>query len=57
MNQCRRRQGIHYYMANYINEGLKCSLIKSSIVSGASEYQQLCIAAKNEERRQSELLR
>ena len=40
-----------------LNEGLKYSLIKSPAVSGASEYQQLCIAARNEERRQSELLR
>ena len=40
-----------------LNEGLKYSLTKSHAVSGASEYQQLCIAARNEERRQSELLR
>ena len=40
-----------------LNEGLKYSLIKSRAVSGASEYQQLCIAASNEERCQSELLR
>ena len=36
-----------------LNEGLKYSLIKSLTVSGASEYQQLCIAARKEERCQT----
>ena len=40
-----------------LNEGLKYSLIKASAVSGASGYQQLCTAARNEERRQGELLK
>ena len=40
-----------------LNEGLKYSLIKAPAVSGASEYQQLCVAARNEERRQSELVK
>ena len=40
-----------------LNEGLKYNLIKAPAVSGASEYQQLCVAARNEERRQSELVK
>ena len=39
------------------NEGLKYSLIKAPAVSGASEYQQLCVAAQNEERHQGELVK
>ena len=39
-----------------LNEELKYSLIKSPAVSGALEYQQLCIAARNKERCQSELM-
>ena len=40
-----------------LNEGSKYSLIKAPAVSAASEYQQLCVAARNEERRQSELMK
>ena len=40
-----------------LNEGLRYNLIKSPAVSGASGYQQLCIATKNEERRQNELMK
>lgn len=40
-----------------LNEGLKYDLIKASAVSGASNYQQLCTAARNKERRQGELLK
>ena len=40
-----------------LNEGLKYSLIKVPAVCGAMEYQQLCVAAWNEERCQSELVK
>ena len=40
-----------------LNEGLKYNLIKSPAVSGASGYQQLCIAARNEERHQNDLIK
>ena len=40
-----------------LNEGLKYNLIKSPAVSGASGYQQLCIAARNEERSQNDLIK
>ena len=40
-----------------LNKGLKYNLIKAPAVSGTLEYQQLCIAAWNEERHQSELVK
>ena len=40
-----------------LHEGLRYNLMKASAVSGASSYTQLCIAARSEERRQSELLK
>ena len=40
-----------------LHEGLRYSLMKAPAVSGASSYAQLCIAARSEERRQSELLK
>ena len=40
-----------------LQEGLRYSLIKSPAVSGADSYSQLCIAAKHEEKRLSELSR
>ena len=40
-----------------LHEGLRYSLMKAPAVSGASSYAQLCIAARSEERQQSELLR
>ena len=39
-----------------LQEGLRYSLIKSPAVSGADSYKQLCIAAKHEEKRLSELV-
>ena len=38
-----------------LQEGLKYVLMKAPAVSGARDYQELCTAAKNEERRLSEL--
>ena len=38
-------------------EGLSDALIKAPAVSGALTYQELCVAAKNEERRQKDLCR
>ena len=38
-----------------LQEGLRDSLMEGPAVSGAADYQALCIAAKNEERRQVEL--
>ena len=38
-----------------LQEGLKYALIKAPAVSGAQRYQELCVAAKNEERRLNEL--
>jgi hypothetical protein len=38
-----------------LQEGLKLSLMEGPAVSGASDYKSLCIAAKNEERRQAAL--
>jgi hypothetical protein len=38
-----------------LQEGLRFDLIKDPAVSGASDYQTLCVAAKNEERRLAEL--
>ena len=38
-----------------LQEGLKYVLMKAPAVSGAQDYQGLCTAAKNEERRLSEL--
>ena len=38
-----------------LQEGLRMELMKSSNVSGALTYKQLCVSAKNEKRRQSEL--
>ena len=40
-----------------LNDGLRYSLVKAPAVSGASDYQQLCIAARNEERRQENLMK
>ena len=40
-----------------LQEGLRYNLIKSPAVSGADSYKQLCIAAKHEEKRLSELVR
>ena len=38
-----------------LQEGRRYELMKSSAVSGAQTYQELCIAAKNEEKRLAEL--
>ena len=38
-----------------LQEGLRYALMKAPAVSGAQDYQELCTAAKNEERRLSEL--
>ena len=38
-----------------LQEGLKYVLMKAPAVSGARDYMELCTAAKNEERRLSEL--
>ena len=40
-----------------LQEGLKYDLLKSPAVSGACTYKELCISAKTEEQRQSELLK
>ena len=38
-----------------LQEGLSYSLMESPSVSGAQSYHELCIAAKNEERKLAEL--
>ena len=38
-----------------LQEGLRYNLMKAPAVSGAQTYPELCIAAKNEEKRQVEL--
>ena len=38
-----------------LQEGLKYTLMKAPAVSGAQRYQELCVAAKNEEHRLNEL--
>ena len=40
-----------------LQEGLRYELMKAPAVSGATKYQELCIAAKNEEKRLAELRR
>ena len=40
-----------------LQEGLKYVLMKAPAVSGAQGYQELCVAARNEERRLNELSR
>ena len=40
-----------------LNEGLKHSLIKAPSVSGALKYQQLCVAVRNKERCQNEVMK
>ena len=40
-----------------MQEGLYDSLMRSPAVSGARNYQELCLSARNEEKRQSELLK
>ena len=38
-----------------LQEGLRYELMRSPAVSGAQNYKELCLAAKNEEKRLSEL--
>ena len=38
-----------------LQEGLRYNLMKAPAVSGAQTYPELCMAAKNEEKRQAEL--
>ena len=45
---------MHYYM---LQEGLKYSFMEAPAVSGSQTYSELCLAAKNEEHRQSELVK
>ena len=40
-----------------LQEGLKYELMKASAVSGTKDYQELCISARNEERRLAELVK
>ena len=40
-----------------LQEGLRYELMKAPAVSGATKYRELCVAAKNEEKRQAELRR
>ena len=40
-----------------LQEGLRYGLMKAPAVSGAQEYKELCVAAKNEERRLNELMK
>jgi len=40
-----------------LQEGLRDHLMEGPAISGAANYQDLCIAAKNEERQQAELIR
>ena len=45
----------HTLLHSQLQEGLKFSLMKSPAVSGAQSYKDLVLAAKNEEKRQSQL--
>ena len=47
----------HTLLHGQLQEGLKYSLMSAPAVSGAQTYAELCMAAKNEERRQSELVK
>ena len=40
-----------------LQEGLRYELMRGPAVSGATKYQELCIAAKNEEKRLADLQR
>ena len=44
-------------MFSQLQAGLKLTLIESPAVSGSTSYKQLCVSAKQEEKRQSELRR
>ena len=46
-----------FLLYGQLQEGLCDELMKSSAVSGALAYPELCLAAKNEEQRQAELRR
>jgi len=49
-------EGTHStFMHGQLQEGLKYSVMSAPAVSGAQTYPELCLAAKNEERRQLEL--
>ena len=43
------------FLHSQLQEGLLYKLMKSPAVSGAQSYAELCLAARNEEKRQDEL--
>ena len=45
------------FLFSQLQAGLKLTLIESPAVSGSTSYKQLCVSAKQEEKRQSELRR
>ena len=45
----------HALLYAQLQEGLKYTIMEAPAVSGSQSYSELCLAAKNEERRQSEL--
>ena len=45
----------HALLHAQLQEGLKYAIMEAPAVSGSQTYRELCMAAKNEERRQSEL--
>ena len=45
------------FLHSQLQEGLRYDLMKSPAVSGSQTYKELCLAAKNEEKRQLELQR
>ena len=47
----------HALLYAQLQEGLKYAIVEAPAVSGSQTYRELCIAAKNEERRQSELMK
>lgn len=43
------------FLHSQLQEGLKYDIMRAPAVSGAQGYKELCLAAKNEEKRQAEL--
>ena len=56
-HDCLRVETCQTLLYSQLQEGLKYSLVKIPAVSGADSYNQLCIAAKHEEKCLSELSR
>ena len=49
--------GLRMHFFNQLQAGLKLTLIESPVFSGSTSYKQLCVTAKQEEKRRTELRR